>query len=121
MPIRVRGIGRKSRHKRVRRKIIGTAQRPRFNVYRSLSNIYAQIIDDESGRTLVQASTLDPELRKQVAGQAKVKQASAVGEVVADRAKKHGITKVVFDRGGYKYHGRVRAVAEAARNHGLQF
>lgn len=121
MPIRAREIERKRRHKRVRRKVTGTAQRPRFNVYRSLQNTYAQIIDDESGRTLVQASTVDPELRKSVAGIAKVEQADAVGAAVADRAKKQGITQVVFDRGGYKYHGRVRALAEAARQHGLQF
>ena len=121
MAMRMRGIARKRRHKRVRHKVNGTAQRPRFNVYRSLNNIYAQLIDDESGRTLVQASTVDPQLRKEVAGHAKVDQARVVGAAVADRAKTHGIVQVVFDRGGYKYHGRVRAVADAARQRGLQF
>ena len=121
MSARSRGTERKRRHKRVRRRVSGTAQRPRLNVYRSLNNLYAQLIDDEEGLTLVQASTVDPDLRSEVAGHAKVEQARVVGARVADRAKTKGITQVVFDRGGYKYHGRVRALAEAARQNGLQF
>lgn len=112
---------RKKRHVRVRRKMMGTAVRPRLNVFRSLSHIYAQVIDDEQGRTLVAASTLDQELRDQLSGKNKTEQAKLVGALVAERALAQGIKQVVFDRGGYPYHGRVRALAEASREKGLDF
>ena len=109
------------RHKRVRTKVSGTKQRPRLCVYRSLSQIYAQIIDDENGTTLVSASTLDPEVKKATAGKSKTEQAKLVGEAIAKRAKAKKITEVVFDRGGYIYIGRVQALADAARAAGLKF
>ncbi len=112
---------RKRRHMRVRKKLAGTPERPRLNVFRSLTQIYAQVIDDTAGRTLVAASTLDPELRAKLKGLTKAEQAKLVGQLIAERAKKQGITRVVFDRGGYRYHGRVRALAEAARQAGLEF
>lgn len=112
---------RSRRHHRVRRKLAGTAERPRLNVYRSLSNIYAQVIDDEAGTTLVSASTIDPEVAAQVVGKSKTEASKVVGQVVAERAKDAGIENVVFDRGGYKYHGRVAALAEGAREAGLKF
>jgi large subunit ribosomal protein L18 len=112
---------RKRRHVRVRKSITGTPARPRLNVYRSLSQIYAQVIDDSKGHTLVSASTLDSELKKKLKGMKKTEQARLVGELVAERAKKKGIREVVFDRGGYKYHGRVKALADAARESGLVF
>lgn len=108
---------RKHRHVRVRGKISGTAQRPRLNVYRSNSNIYAQVIDDVAGVTLVSASTLE----KDVKGNSKTEKAAFVGETIAKRAVEKGITEVVFDRGGYLYHGRVQALADAARENGLKF
>lgn len=108
---------RKHRHTRVRGKISGTAQRPRLNVYRSNSNIYAQVIDDVAGVTLVSASTLE----KDVKGNSKTEKAAFVGETIAKRAVEKGITEVVFDRGGYLYHGRVQALADAARENGLKF
>jgi len=109
------------RHLRVRKKVKGTPQRPRLNVFRSLNHIYAQIIDDTAGHTLVAASTLDPELRGRLDGKRKTEQAALVGELIARRARDKGIVQVVFDRGGYKYHGRVKALAEAARQGGLKF
>ncbi|GAB4567182.1 MAG: 50S ribosomal protein L18 [Anaerolineae bacterium] len=109
------------RHRRVRKKVFGTATRPRLNVFRSLNHIYAQIIDDERGHTLVSASTLDPELRGALDGLNKTERARKVGELVAKRALAAGITQVVFDRGGYAYHGRVKALAEASREAGLVF
>ncbi len=109
------------RHRRVRAKIFGTPERPRLNVFRSLGHIYAQIIDDTVGHTLVSASTIDRELRDQVAGKNKTEAARMVGELVAKRAQALGIKKVVFDRGGYKFHGRVKALADAAREAGLDF
>ncbi|MCD6518668.1 MAG: 50S ribosomal protein L18 [Anaerolineae bacterium] len=109
------------RHRRVRKKVFGTSERPRLNVFRSLRHIYAQVIDDTQGRTLVSASTLDREIRDQCAGLAKTEAAKLVGQVVAKRALASGVTKVVFDRGGYKYHGRVKALAEGAREAGLKF
>ena len=112
---------RKRRHRRVRAKIAGTAQRPRLNVFRSLDNIYVQVIDDETGHTMVSASTLESELSSELNGKDKKAQASVVGKAVAERALEAGITEVVFDRGGYPYHGRVKAVAEAAREGGLKF
>ena len=108
---------RQKRHARVRGKISGTAECPRLNVYRSNKNIYAQVIDDVAGVTLVSASTLDSE----VSGNTKTEQAASVGAVVAKRAVEKSITEVVFDRGGYLYHGRVQALAEAARENGLDF
>lgn len=112
---------RQRRHARIRAKVEGTVARPRLSVFRSLSNIYAQVIDDESGKTLVSASTIDEELKAQMTGKTKVEAAKLVGKAVAERAKKAGVTTVVFDRGGYKYHGRVAALAEAAREAGLEF
>lgn len=109
------------RHKRVRTKISGTAERPRLCVYRSLNEIYAQIIDDVKGVTLVSASTLDPEIKKQLDGKNKSEKARVVGEAVAKRAKAKKISEVVFDRGGYIYIGRVQALAEGARAAGLKF
>lgn len=109
---------RQKRHLRVRNHISGTAERPRLNVFRSLSNIYAQVIDDVNGVTLVSASTKDKDF-KNYGGN--IEAARAVGEAVAKRALEKGITEVVFDRGGYVYHGRVAALAEAAREAGLKF
>jgi large subunit ribosomal protein L18 len=102
-------------------KIRGTEKRPRLNVYRSLGNIYAQVIDDEAGRTLVSASTIDRKLTGQLEGKNKVQQAILVGEAVAERALEAGIKEVVFDRGGFLYHGRVKALADGARKSGLRF
>jgi large subunit ribosomal protein L18 len=116
-----REAARQHRHMRVRKNLQITKDRPRLSVFRSLKHIYAQVIDDIEGRTLVAASTLDPEVRAQVAGLKKSEQAKVVGEVLARRAKARGIEKVVFDRGGYKYHGRVRSLAEGARSEGLEF
>ena len=112
---------RKKRHWRMRKNINGTAERPRLNVYRSTCHIYAQVIDDTVGCTLVSASTLDAELKEQLAGKTKVEQAKLVGELVGKRALEKGISKVVFDRGGYLYTGRVQALAEGARKAGLEF
>lgn len=118
---RTRAVARKRRHIRVRRNVIGTAERPRLNVFRSLGEIYAQVIDDDKGHTLVSASTLENGLKKKLKGKTKVEQAKLVGQTVADRAKKKGIKDVVFDRGGYKYIGRVSALADGARENGLKF
>lgn len=112
---------RKRRHARVRRKVFGTSGRPRLNVFRSLSHTYAQVIDDTNGRTLVAASTLDPEIRQDIGNLKKVEAAKKVGTLVGQRATEAGISSVVFDRGGYKYHGRVKALADAAREVGLKF
>ncbi|MGK4179652.1 50S ribosomal protein L18 [Lapidilactobacillus dextrinicus] len=109
---------RQKRHTRVRGKISGTAERPRLNVFRSNKNIYAQIIDDVAGVTLASASTLDKELN---ASGSKVEQAQQVGELIAKRAQAKNVEEVVFDRGGYLYHGRVQALAESARENGLKF
>ena len=114
-----RNKARLRRHLRVRKKVFGTAARPRLNVFRSSKHIYAQIIDDLKGVTLVAASTLDKELGLKNGGN--VEAARKVGELIAKRAKEKGIEAVVFDRGGYVYHGRVQALAEAAREGGLQF
>ena len=116
-----REIARKRRHERVRKKVSGTADRPRLNVYRSLDNIYAQVIDDSTGNTLVSASTVDKELRADLASLKKSEQAKAVGKAVAERALAKGIKEVVFDRGGYPYHGRVKALADGSREGGLVF
>lgn len=109
------------RHKRVRAKLSGTTERPRLCVYRSTSQIYAQIIDDSKGTTLVSASTLDPEVKNSLEGKTKTEQAKLVGEMVAKRALKKKIKEVVFDRGGYIYIGRVQALADGAREAGLKF
>lgn len=108
-------------HARVRTKVSGTAERPRLSVYRSVGHIYAQVIDDRSGRTLVSASSIDKEVKKGLKGGGNIASAKAVGKIIAERAKAAGVVKVVFDRGGYKYHGRVKALADAAREAGLQF
>lgn len=108
-----------ARHDRVRAKVAGTTEIPRLNVFRSNSNIFAQIIDDSEGKTLVSASSIDKELKLENGGN--VEAATKVGELIAKRAKKAKITKVVFDRGGYLYHGRVKALADAARENGLEF
>ena len=109
------------RHARVRAKVVGTGSRPRVCVFRSLNHIYAQIIDDSQGHTLVAASTLESEAKAEVAGKARTAKAEIIGSLVAKRALSKGINQVVFDRGGYKYHGRVKALAEAARQGGLKF
>ena len=108
-------------HERVRQRVEGTAERPRLAVYRSLGHIYAQVIDDASGKTLVSASTIDGETKKNLKGGGNIAAAKVIGKTVAERAKAKGVVKVVFDRGGYKYHGRVKALADAAREAGLQF
>ncbi len=112
---------RKKRHDRTRRHILGTAERPRLNVYRSLNHIYAQVINDEVGHTLAAASTLDAEVKAQLEGKTKKEAANLVGEIVARRALDKGVKEVVFDRGGYLYTGRVAEVAEGARKAGLEF
>ena len=109
------------KHERIRAKISGTAQRPRLCVFRSLSNIYAQVIDDTTGTTLASASTLDSDIKAKAAYGGNIEAAKAVGTLVAERATGKGIETVVFDRGGYIYHGRVKALAEAAREAGLKF
>ncbi|MCP4361047.1 MAG: 50S ribosomal protein L18 [Chloroflexi bacterium] len=112
---------RKRRHRRIRARISGTAVRPRLNVFRSLDHIYAQLIDDEAGQTMVSASTVDKALRVDMNGKTKKEQAGLVGKAVAERAQAAGIDQVVFDRGGYLYHGRVKALADGAREGGLEF
>lgn len=112
---------RKIRHRRVRRKVGSSPSRPRLCVYRSLNHIYAQLIDDPSARTLVSMSTLDSEVRVRTDAAGKTKKAETVGTLLAEKALDSGIKSVVFDRGGYKYHGRVKALAEAARKAGLEF
>ncbi len=116
-----RSQSRQRRHFRVRRRVEGTPQRPRLNVFRSLSHIYAQVIDDAAGATLVSASSLEPGLHEEMSGKNKTEQAKAIGRLVAERAKEKGIDMVVFDRGGYRYHGRVKALADASREGGLVF
>lgn len=109
------------RHARVRKKVFGTGEKPRLNVFRSLENIYAQVIDDTTGQTIVSASTLDAEVKPQIKSGGNVEAAKIVGSVIAKRAVDKGIKTVVFDRGGYKYHGRVQSLADAAREAGLEF
>lgn len=111
---------RKKRHRRIRKKVVGTPARPRLCVYKSLRHIYAQLVDDTKGHTLAAASTLDPELRDKVKSP-DVEAARLVGQLIARRAQELGIREVVFDRSGYPYHGKVRALAEAAREGGLVF
>jgi large subunit ribosomal protein L18 len=114
-------LARQRRHVRVRRRVLGTNERPRLNVFRSLNHIYAQVIDDTVGRTLLAASTVDAEVRGKLEGLNKSAQAKLVGQVLGKRALEKGIKQVVFDRGGNIYHGRVKALAEGARESGLGF
>jgi large subunit ribosomal protein L18 len=114
-----RGAARRKRHDRIRLTMAGTAGRPRLAVFRSLNHIYAQVIDDATGRTLVSASTLEKELRGSKA--TKTEEAASIGKLVAERAKGAGIDRVVFDRAGYRYHGRIKSLADAAREAGLEF
>ncbi len=116
-----RSDARIRRHTRVRISVKGNAQRPRLSIYRSLAEIYAQVIDDQAGSTLASASTIDSDLRGQMKGLKKSEQAKLVGKTLAERAKGKGVQMVVFDRGGNKYTGRVKALAEGAREGGLQF
>jgi large subunit ribosomal protein L18 len=109
------------RHKRVREKIAGTRERPRLCVFRSLNQIYTQVIDDSSGNTIAAVSSIDPDVKAEMEGKKKTAQADIIGATIAKKAAAKGITEVVFDRGGYKYHGRVKALAEAARKGGLKF
>jgi len=118
---KTRAEARKRRHHRVRKHISGTSERPRLNVFRSLSEIYVQVINDEEGVTLVAASSIDKELRPNMKGKSKTDQAQIVGEAIAERAKVQGISTVVFDRGGFRYMGRVKALADSARKGGLDF
>ena len=111
---------RKIRHRRVRKKVVGIPLRPRLDVFRSLNHIYVQLIDDSQGHTLVAASTLDPEVRDRIVGMSKTEKAKVVGTLLAEKALNNGIKQVVFDRGGYKYHGRIKALAEATRQAGLE-
>jgi len=117
MAVKTKEQSRQRRHRRVRGKITGTAERPRLAVYRSNLRIYAQLIDDQAGHTLASASSLDNDL----AGTKRSEQPAQVGKLLAERASKAGIARVVFDRGGYLYHGRVKQLADAAREHGLEF
>ncbi len=121
MTIKSRAIARVRRHVRVRKSVFGTAKTPRLNVFKSLSEIYAQVINDIDGNTLVSASTVDKELRAKVKGLKKTDQAKLVGKTVAERAKSKGIAMVIFDRGGNRYIGRVKALADGAREGGLKF
>ena len=120
-PSKLKLTRRVRRHRRVRKKVVGSPERPRLSVRRSLRHIHAQIIDDLSGRTLVTASTLTPEVREAIQGIKKSAAATLVGKEIARRAKEAGISRVAFDRGGYQYHGRVKALADGAREGGLQF
>ena len=115
-----RRADRQRRHRRIRVRLSGVLHRPRLNVFRSLNHIYVQVVDDTGGVTLVSASTNEPATRASLTG-TKTERARAIGQVIAERAKKEGIEAVVFDRGGYLYHGRVKALAEGAREGGLQF
>ncbi len=112
---------RTRRHRRLRNKVTGKPERPRLNIFRSARHIHAQIIDDAKGYTLVSASTLDKDIRAQAAHLTKVDEAKAVGKLIAQRALAKGIKQVVFDRGGFRYHGRVKSLADASREAGLEF
>ena len=114
-------LARYRRHARVKLKVQGTASRPRLCVFRSLNHVYAQVIDDSQGHTMVSASTLDPEIRTETNGKAKSSKSELVGALIAKRALDKGVNQVTFDRGGYKYHGRIKVLAEAARQGGLKF
>ena len=115
-----KNVSRKKRHTRIRKRVTGTPERPRLNIYRSLAHIYAQVIDDTQGKTLASASSLDKDLKAAKNG-GNAEGAQAVGKLVAERATAAGVGKVVYDRGGYLYHGRVKALADAAREGGLDF
>lgn len=121
----IRNVDRKAarghRHLRIRKRVSGTPEKPRLSVFRSLHHIYAQVIDDTAGRTLVAASSLDPELKQKGFSGGNIEAAKAVGGLIAKRAHEKGITEVVFDRGGNIYHGRIQALADAARQGGLKF
>lgn len=121
MTTKTRAEARLKRHVRVRKNISGTLERPRISVFRSLEEVYAQVIDDEAGNTIVSASSIDHELRDQLKGLKKTEQARLVGELVGKRAIEKGIKQVVFDRGGFRYIGRVKALADGARKAGLDF
>lgn len=121
MAITSRKDARKRRHLRLRKKVVGTPERPRLSVFRSLHHIYAQVIDDSTGRTLVAASTVEPEVRKALTQTGNIEAAAYVGKLIGERALAQGIKEVVFDRGGNLYHGRVKALAEGAREAGLGF
>lgn len=118
---RTKEEARKRRKKRVRKKVYGTGERPRLAVFGSLNHIYAQIINDTEGRTIVAASTLDKEIRGEIGHGGNVEAAKKVGTLIAKRALQSGVKKVVFDRGGFRYHGRIKALADAAREGGLEF
>ena len=120
LTISSKNVTRRRVHKRIRKKVLGTEQRPRLNVYRSLNNIYVQVIDDLKGVTLVSANSAEGEKGSRTTG-GNLAAAKAVGKAIAERAKEKGIDKIVFDRGGYIYHGRVKALADAAREAGLKF
>jgi large subunit ribosomal protein L18 len=120
LTISSKNVTRRRVHKRIRKKVLGTAERPRLNVYRSLNNIYVQVIDDLKGVTLVSANSAEGKKESRTTG-GNLAAAKAVGKAIAERAKAQGISKIVFDRGGYIYHGRVKALADAAREAGLQF
>ena len=121
MAAKSRSAARFRRHLRVRKSVFGTTERPRLSVFRSINEIYAQVIDDIDGSTLISASSIDKDLRKKMAGLKKSEQAKLVGQAVAERAKGKGINAVVFDRGGFRYTGRVKALADGAREGGLEF
>ena len=116
-----RRVGRIRRHARVRARVHGTDTRPRLSVFRSLNHIYVQVIDDTGGHTMAAASTLDPEIKAEMNGKNKTGKSELVGTLIAKRALAGGVTQVAFDRGGFKYHGRIKALAEAARKQGLKF
>ena len=117
--VATRGAARRKRHDRIRLRLAGTEVRPRLAVFRSINHIYAQVIDDASGRTLAAASTLEKELRG--SKQTKTEEAAVIGRLLAERAKSAGVERVVFDRAGFRYHGRIKSLAEAAREAGLDF
>lgn len=117
----VKRKARMARHKRVRNTVAGDSKRPRLSVFRSLNHIYVQLVDDDKGHTLAATSTLDNEVKADLNGKKKTARAEVVGTIIAQRAREKGIKQVVFDRGGYKYHGRVKALAQAARKVGLKF
>ena len=119
--IKTASAARVDRHRRLRQRLAGTSQRPRLCVFRSARHTYAQVIDDVQGHTVAAASTLDPALREQISGTAKAATARQVGKLVAERAKAAGVVQVVFDRGGFQYHGRVKELADGARQEGLEF
>ena len=119
--VKLKRLARIHRHARIRATVSGTENKPRLSVFRSLNHIYAQIIDDSKGHTLVSVSTLDKEIRNTINGKKKTEVAELIGNLIAKRAFEKGIKRIVFDRGGYKYHGRIKALPEAARKSGLEF